>query len=97
MTSFVEHGQPRRLIFLRRPLNPVSPVRRDVDPIAGPHFHHFIVEPQPGRTLHQQNEFVLVLVVPEVRRRGMAFGDSMALFSSDANFYARLYCVYVLP
>lgn len=50
-------------------------VRRDVQPVAGLQFHNRIVEPKPGSTLHQQHEFVFILVVPEVGQRSVALRD----------------------
>ena len=43
--------QPDRGLVWIRPLNPVSPMGRNVDERAGRHFHVALFEPQAGRAL----------------------------------------------
>ena len=48
---------------------------RDVDERAGLHLDRRILEPQPCRTLQQQNKLVLVLIVPKALGRCVAVRD----------------------
>lgn len=69
------HRQPNRRLLRIGPLNTMPPMGRDVDERAGRHLDQLILEPQPGGTLEQQDEFALGLIVPEALGRGVALGD----------------------
>jgi hypothetical protein len=53
LSSIVENRQPHRRLIRRRPFNPMLPVCRDVEPIAGRHIDYFVLESQPGGTLEE--------------------------------------------
>lgn len=53
----------------------MSPLGGDVDVRPRLHFDQFVVEPQPNRSLQQNNEFVLHLIVSKALGRGVAVRD----------------------
>src|SRR3954452_20579270 len=66
----IKDGEPNRRVVRVGPLDTVSPMRRDLDPIPGAETARFglVLEAQPRRAAQQQYPFGLVLVVPESGR-----------------------------
>src|SRR5579875_3434432 len=70
------HGEPNRRLMRVGPLDPVPPVGRDVEERPWPQFYRLLaLESQPGRTLHEQDPLVGILVVPEALGRSVAQRD----------------------
>ena len=59
------------------PVDPVAPVRPDVDPVDGTQQARLglVLEPQPCGAAEEQHPFALALVVPEAGRARLAPGD----------------------
>jgi hypothetical protein len=64
-------------MFRVGPRDPVAPVRRDLDPVAGTEraLRFLVGESQPRRAGEQQYKFGLRLVVPEPGRAGLSERD----------------------
>ena len=73
----VKYGEPHGRLGRIGPLDPVAPVRRDVEPVAG--AEHAVVrlvgEAQPRRPREQHHPLGLGLVVPEPGRAPLPAGD----------------------
>lgn len=70
------HSKPNRLGVRPGPNHPMLLMHRYLQPIPRPHTHlPPIFKLQPRGALQQQHKLVMVLFVPAVPGRGMAFGD----------------------
>jgi len=76
--STVEDGQPDTVCLPTRPENPVPAVCRDLQEIAGPQADAlgWVEQLELGLPSKKGDPFVLVLIVPETRRGGMAARDN---------------------
>src|SRR5690349_24921357 len=74
----IKDGRPNRRLSWVGPLDTVSPMRRDLDPVAGAEKTRlgFVLEAQPPRAGQQQHPFDLLLVVPEARRARLDEGGT---------------------
>ena len=68
--------QPDRVAVRRCPGNPVTQMAWQVDQVArGEHNLPFALDLETRRARYEQDELVLLLVVPEARRRGVPVRD----------------------
>src|SRR5439155_19374132 len=74
----VEYREPHGRLRRVGPVDPVLPVRRDLDPVAGADQARlcFVGKTYPRRAGEQQYPFGLGLVVPETGRAGLAERDA---------------------
>jgi hypothetical protein len=65
------HGEPNRWFVGSRRIDAVSNVSRNMEGVAHFHLDNPILEAKPSRPAQDGHPFVLGLIVPEPRRRGL--------------------------